>query len=127
MNNPKTATDFILAYETALASQQWHQVYPLISREAVVIFSDGTLHLGISKIKAAFERNFAIIKSEKYAITNVNWLKTESDFAVFTFEYNWTGLINKQKHSGSGIGSSTIIKEDGTWKLLCEHLSKKPK
>ena len=119
------AIDFIKEYESALASQSWEQVKPLIGLDASVTFSDGTVHQGISKIKLAFEKNFALIKNEKYKISKVKWLKIEDDFAVFIFEYSWSGLIKNKIHSGGGVGSTTITKNNGTWKLLCEHLGKK--
>ena len=74
--------EFILAYETALASQDWKIVEPLISNKACVTFSNGTVHRGKEKIQIAFENNFAKIKSEKYSIKNIIWLKKEGMFAV---------------------------------------------
>jgi len=117
--------DFITAYETALASQDWKMVEPLIAETASVTFSNGAVHIGKGKVQRAFENNFATIKSEHYAIENVIWLKKESMYAVYLFEFSWTRLINSQLFSGSGIGTSVILKEGDNWKLLTEHLGKK--
>jgi len=116
---------FIKLYSAALASQDWNQVAPLIHPQAGVTFSDGSVHKGINNIKLAYERNFSIIKSEHYAIENINWLKRESNYAAFIFEYQWTGIINEKHVSGGGVGSSVIINENGSWQLLSEHLGKK--
>ncbi len=118
---------FIKKYEAALATQKWINIDPLICETASVTFSDGTVHIGKSKIKAAFERNFSIIKSEKYSIENVHWLRKEEYFAVYLFKFSWTGIISGKEISGKGIGTSTIINENGQWKLLAEHLGQPPK
>jgi len=120
------AENFIISYEKALASQDWSSVEPLISGEACVTFSDGSVHRGKEKVKAAFERNFKTIKSEQYSIENIVWIKENENFAVYTFEYNWSGIINGNAVSGNGIGTSVIIKESNRWKLLSEHLGRKP-
>lgn len=117
---------FIKTYESALATQDWAMVEPLIADKASVTFSNGTVHVGKAKIQAAFEHNFSMIKSEKYSIDNIVWLTKKAEYAVYLFEYNWAGIINNTSVSGSGIGTSVIIKEAGKWKLLTEHLGRKP-
>lgn len=116
--------EFIKAYEIALASQNWEIVEPLISSIASVTFSNGIVHIGKDNVKKAFENNFAKIKSEKYSIDNVKWLIKTEIYSVYLFEFNWVGIVNGQSISGNGIGTSVIIKEDGNWKLLTEHLGR---
>ena len=116
--------DFIAAYEKALASQDWKTVEPLISDQACVTFSDGTVHREKQNVQSAFENNFKKIKSEEYSMENIVWLRKEDRYAVYLFEFNWTGIVNDQSISGSGRGTSVIIKEDGNWQLLTEHLGK---
>ncbi len=116
--------DFIKAYETALATQDWKAVEPLIAEEASVTFSSGVVNKGKQAIKAAFEHNFATIKGETYQISQVQWLRKEEQFAVYLFNFTWSGYINGQLLGGSGIGTSVIINEDGKWQLLTEHLGK---
>jgi len=117
--------NFIETYQAALGTQKWSEVEPLISDVVCVTFSNGTVHLGKNKVRIAFERNFDKIKSEKYVIDNVKWLKKENDYAVYVFEFNWSGIIDGKSVSGNGIGTSVIIKENEKWKLLTEHLGKK--
>jgi len=117
--------DFIKAYEIALATQDWKVVDPLISESVSVTFSNGTVHSGKNKVKTAFESNFNKIKNEEYSIDTINWLIKENNYAVYTFEFNWTGVINGKSASGNGIGTSVIIKKDSKWRLLTEHLGKK--
>ena len=117
--------NFIEAYQAALGTQKWSNVAPLISDFACVTFSNGTVHLGKDNVQIAFEINFDSIKNERYVIENVKWLKKEDDYAVYIFEFNWRGILDGKSVSGNGVGTSTIIKEKQTWKLLTEHLGKR--
>lgn len=117
--------EFIPLYENALGSQNWSKVDPLISENAVVTFSNGTVHIGKENVRKAFENNFSLIKSESYHMENVKWLKKEETHAVFIFQYVWSGLINDKLVSGSGNGTSVLSKEGEIWRLLSEHLGSK--
>ena len=117
--------DFIKTYENALATQNWKNIEPLISESVSVTFSDGSVHFGKSNVQTAFENNFKKIKNEEYSIENVRWLRREEKFAVYLFDFHWTGIVNEKSVSGNGIGTSILIKEDDRWKLLTEHLGRK--
>jgi hypothetical protein len=114
--------EFIISYETALASQNWGNVEPLVHANACVTFSNGTVHKGLKAIKVAFTNNFSLIKDEKYFITDVHWVVKDKEFAVYLFNFNWSGFIDGQQASGSGRGSTTLIFENGKWLLVSEHL-----
>lgn len=115
--------DFITAYSSALATQEWKHVEHLIHTDACVTFSNGSVNKGISEIKWAYERNFSIIKSEQYAISNIHWVNKTDETAIYLFEFNWTGSIDGQLVSGKGCGTAVIIYDGNNWKLLVEHLS----
>ena len=117
--------DFITAYQNAITSQDWKRVEPLISNHASVTFSNGSVHIGKNKVRKAFENNFSKIRNEEYSISNVNWLRVEENYAVYLFQFSWTGIVNGKSVSGKGIGTSVLIKEDSDWKLLTEHLGKR--
>lgn len=117
-----TPEDFIPAYAMALQSQDWDKVEPLISREACVTFSTGAVHKGIAAIKAAYQRNFSLIKNEQYEISDVHWVHKGSDLAVYLFQFTWKGIINGRAACGAGRGTTTLVCEQGSWKLLAEHL-----
>ncbi|UII79419.1 nuclear transport factor 2 family protein [Flagellimonas sp. CMM7] len=117
--------EFIESYETALGTQDWKAVEPLVSKNVSVTFSNGTIHIGKENVQKAFEKNFSSIKNEKYAIENIKWLVKDQKYAIYLFEFNWTGIIEGKSASGNGIGTSVLIKEDFKWKLLTEHLGRK--
>ena len=117
--------EFIQAYEQALATQDWAIVDLLVHNNACVTFSDGTVHKGKPKVKKAFENNFSLIKDEKYSISNVHWVIKGGETAVYLFDFSWSGIINDRQASGSGRGTSVLIKEENNWQLLVEHLGPK--
>ena len=120
-----TPVNFITAYENALATQDWAEVDPLVHPNCTVTFSDGTLHRGKAAVERAFRRNFSLIESEKYVISDVHWIVKTNDFATYTFVYEWSGIMNGQQISGAGRGTSSLVREDGIWLLATEHLGPK--
>ncbi|MEW7289947.1 YybH family protein [Aquimarina sp. 2304DJ70-9] len=118
--------EFIKSYERALGTQDWNVVEHLVSENVSVTFSNGTIHIGKENVQKAFEKNFSLIKNEKYTVENIKWLVKDKKYAVYLFEFNWTGIIDGKSVSGNGIGTSVLIKENTRWKLLTEHLGRKP-
>jgi ketosteroid isomerase-like protein len=112
-------------YERRLGLHSWEAVKDLIHDDAVFIFSEGTFR-GKQEIAQAFERTFATIQNEKYAIHDVDWLVVSESVAVCVFEFRWTGLINGQETSGAGRGTSTLLKTPEGWKIIHEHLGPPP-
>ena len=120
-----SAKSFVKEYESALATQDWNSVAPLISEDAVVIFSNGTLHAGKEEIKTAYQYNFNTIQGEEYRIENVRWLADTADAAAYNFEFHWTGVIDGREASGSGRGTAVLVCKDDRWLLVGEQLGPK--
>lgn len=114
--------EFIKNYELALATQDWNCVSQLIHEDASVSFAEGTFH-SKSNVKKAFKRTFALIQDETYSVSNIKWIKKNDNFAVYTFNYKWSGIINGRYAEGSGRGTTVLINENKKWFLLTEHLS----
>ena len=114
--------EFINQYEAALATQDWLSVSPLIHKDACVTFSSGQVFHGKKAVQSAFERNFTLIQDEHYAIADLHWAKKTADYAVCLYTFHWSGLIDEEPVSGAGRGTSVIVKQNGKWLLLAEHL-----
>lgn len=117
-----TPEDFLSSYESALATQSWPVVSPLIHPEACVTFSNGHVFIGKAEVQRAFERNFALIQEEQYALSDIHWLRKAADFAVCLYTFHWSGLTNGEPISGSGRGTAVLVNQQGQWLLLAEHL-----
>lgn len=116
-----TPDDFLQKYESALATQDWAQVEPLIHADVCVTFSSGT-YFGKAEVKQAFSKNFAIIKDERYSISNVHGVIKDLSFAVCIYNFQWSGQIGGKPASGRGRGTAVLKNEEGSWLLLVEHL-----
>ena len=116
-----TPKELIKHYEKALESQSWSNVESLMHDDVCVTFSSGTFK-GKQEVQQAFEKTFAIIKDEKYSITNIHWAFTDENSAICLYNFNWEGIINGQASSGGGRGTSVLIKDSSTWKIITEHL-----
>ncbi len=117
-----TPEDFIRAYEEALASQQWALVEPLVHENACVTFSNGTVHIGKTAVRSAYEANFSAIEDEDYRISNVHWVRRGEDVSVYVFDFAWSGRIDGRDAKGGGRGTSVLIRHGSGWQLLAEHL-----
>ena len=113
--------DFIKKYEQAISTQEWGNVDELIHPDCVVTFTNGT-YKGKPEVEKIFRKNFALIKDEKYSISNIHFVTEKTDYAVFIFNYHWSGIINGEPAEGSGRGTSVIIKSNDHWQLISEHL-----
>lgn len=117
-----TPDDFLRQYERALRSQQWNQVAPLIHEKACVTFSTGQVYKGKSAVQHAFEGNFSSIEDENYEISNVHWNLHNEQVAVCLFDFTWTGRVGGREVRGAGRGTSVLVQDGESWKLLVEHL-----
>lgn len=113
---------FVKDYERALATQDWAVVEPLVHHDACVTFSNGTVHVGKQAVKAAYLRNFSLIKNETYTVFNLRWILKSEQIAVYLFDFSWKGLIDGNPAEGSGRGTTVISRQTGVWQLLAEHL-----
>ena len=113
--------DTMKKYEHALASQDWKSVEPLMHNDVCVTFSNGTFK-GLNEVKGVFEKNFASIQEEQYEISNLHWAHISTTEAVCLYDFNWQGIIEGEKCSGGGRGTSVLVLENSQWKIITEHL-----
>lgn len=122
-----TPDDWPKAYERALASQRWSEVDPFLHDDVCVTFSDGRRSEGRAAVQAAFERNFALIRDETYAISNLRWIRRAADHAVYLFDFAWSGVIAGKPASGAGRGTTVLVRAGDRWLMIAEHLGPRPR
>jgi len=122
-----TLDDWVTLYEQALASQEWASVDPLVHDRVCATFSDGRRFVGRDAVRGAFERNFALIQDEEYRVSDVEWLVRSEDHAAYVFTFHWSGLIGGEPASGSGRGTTVLVREGERWLKIAEHLGPAPR
>jgi uncharacterized protein (TIGR02246 family) len=115
-------TAFMTRYEQATNSHDIDRVLPMIADDATYWFSDGS-HQGLEEIRVAIGRTFATINDEVYQIADLEWVALSGEHAACRYRFSWTGVIDGQPRSGRGRGTNVVVRRDGEWKMLHEHLS----
>ncbi|MEV6501531.1 YybH family protein [Streptomyces prunicolor] len=113
---------FMGEYERANNSHDIERVVPFIAEDATYWFSDGS-YRGIGEIRSAIEETFAKILDEVYEVRDLEWPVLTTDVAVCRYRFAWTGVVDGALRSGQGRGTNLIVRQDGGWKMLHEHLS----
>jgi ketosteroid isomerase-like protein len=111
----------LVAYKSALATQRWDEIAPLIHQDACFIFSEGT-YFGKAAIEPAFRATFDLIKSEQFAIAEVVWTYVHDDSAACTYRFEWSGVIAGKPASGKGRGTTVVVRVGDQWQIIHEHL-----
>ncbi|MEU6352434.1 nuclear transport factor 2 family protein [Streptomyces sp. NPDC047072] len=113
---------FMGEYERANNSHDIERVVPFIAEDATYWFTDGS-YQGIDEIRSAIERTFAKILDETYEFRELEWPVLTADIAVCRYRFAWTGVVDGEARSGQGRGTNVLVRRDGGWRLLHEHLS----
>jgi ketosteroid isomerase-like protein len=121
-----TPAQFIQEYATSGRVHGIDYTLGLVDDEAIYWFSDGTSHVGKAAIERAFRRNFEAIKDEEYRISDVVWVAQSSDVAACVYRFEWSGIVRGAPASGSGRGTSVLVRRGDSWVVVHEHLSKGP-
>lgn len=123
--HPATPQECLHEYERRTNTHSFAALAPLIADDAVYWFSDGS-YQGRDAIQQAFERTWANIRDERYAIDNVHWLDMDERSATCIYTFHWQGITRNGPAEGSGRGTSIFRKQDGRWHVTHEHLSALP-
>lgn len=118
--------DVLKAYEAEINRHDFGLLAPLISREAIFWFNDGS-YAGTDAIRAAFEKTWQAFPLERYWLEDLTWLARDGTAAACTYRFCWEATVNGEKWSGGGRGTTVLRVEDGLWKIAHEHLSQHPK
>ena len=120
-----SARSLLEQYEKQINTHDFKDVSTFISEDAIFWFSNGSYE-GISAIKAAFEKTWALIQEETYWLSDIKWLSDNLESAACVYTFHWKGKISGNMREGSGRGTSVLQKQNGGWKIVHEHLSNFP-
>lgn len=113
-----TARDTLAAYAEHINRHDFELLIELIAPDAVFWFFDGS-HAGLAAIRSAFERTWAVLQDETYAISDVVWLNDEACL----YRFDWDATVDGRRASGSGRGTSVFRHTGERWQIVHEHLS----
>ncbi len=94
----------------------------LVADDATYWFTDGSFD-GIDAIVAAVQLTFEAIQDEVYTISDVQWACASVDSAVARYRFHWVGVVDGERQEGRGRGTNAMVKRDGRWQMVHEHLS----
>ena len=115
-------TAFMAEYERAANGHDLERILPLIADDATYWFTDGS-YRGREEIAGALERTFAAIQDEVYEISELEWVALTEELAACRYRFSWRGMVDGRPTSGRGRGTNIVIKRDGAWQVMHEHLS----
>lgn len=115
-------TAFMACYEQANNRRDIDHVMAMIAEDATYWFSDGC-YRGLAEIRGAIEQTFATIKDEVYEISELEWVVLAAGQAVCRYRFSWLGVVAGQPCSGQGRGTNVLVRRNGSWRMLHEHLS----
>ncbi len=114
---------FLQAYEKAANGRDFNNVEPLISKNAVFEFTNGTFK-GIDAIRTAFENTYNKIQNEAYSITDVEWVEISYSNAECKYRFRSDGIVNGKRQMYEGLGHNQLKRMDGNWRIVHEQLRK---
>jgi ketosteroid isomerase-like protein len=120
---PDGYCDALDEYIAGTNTHDFDNVRPLLHPDAVFRFSDADC-AGVLAAQHYFEGTWAAVKDERYDAVDVAWRLPTPTTAIASYTYRWTGLIDGQRHSGSGRATNVFVTgSEGRWLLAHEHLS----
>jgi len=120
-----TIDTFLAEYIQRTNTHRFDEVAPLVDEDALFWFSSGS-YRGLAVIRAAFEKTWATIQNEVYAVEDVEWLAMDEASAACVYTFRWRGDIDGVAREGSGRGTSVLRKAGHEWRVIHEHLSARP-
>lgn len=120
------AEDVLSRYEALINRHDFDLLLPLLSKEAIFWFNDGS-HSGLDEIRKAFEETWKKFPLERYWLEDRRWLAMGEAAAGCVYRFRWQTTRDGRMLSGGGRGTTLLRVEAGTWRIVHEHLSQFPK
>ncbi len=119
----KTVSSFIELYIANTNTHNFKNLEPMLHPNAVYWFDENE-YTGMAAIEAAFLKAWQFVPDEVYSIKHLRWLSIDSKTAACIYVYEWEGTHHHTRLKGSGRGTNLLVKENGSWKIVHEHLNK---
>ena len=116
--------EFLKRFEEASATELFANVAGMIHPKALFRFNDGD-YRGLEAIQRAFESTWnQEVEDERYHLSDIQVVNVDTNSAVATFHFNWSGVGPHGPFQITGRGTSFLVLHDGRLKVMLEHLSR---
>lgn len=112
-------------FEAAANEADFALVAPLVARDAVYWFTDGSF-VGLDAVRDAFEATWATIRDETYRIEDVRWIAVSDTVAACIYRFRSQGTVDGRPFSATGRGTNVLVRGPLGWQIVHEHLSHEP-
>lgn len=117
---------YLKAYEMASETRDFSQVAEMIHPDATYRFNDGDF-IGLAAIRGAFEQTWSHnVANERYWLTDVRIIYSDSSSACVSYDYHWSGLGPRGPFEMSGRGTQLLVQQGDRLQCIYEHLGAAP-
>ena len=120
---------FLTQFEELAEKENFSLIKGMIHEQAFFRFNDGDF-VGRPAVQGAFEKTWESapnVRKERFYLTDIVVLSTDSTSATATYTYNWEGAQEGRQFRITGRGTRVLVKVDGQLQIIHEHLSRFPK
>ncbi len=132
MDNAITAAsvvEFLNHFEALAAKEDFSLIGAMIDERAFFRFNDGDF-VGRPAIRAAFEKTWRgdpSVRKARFYLSDIVVLSIDRSTATATYTYHWEGSQGGREFKIQGRGTRVLLREDGRFRIVHEHLSRFPK
>ena len=119
---------FLHHFEDVAMKEEFALLEDMIDEQAYFRFNDGDF-IGRKAIQAAFEKTWKgdpTVKKARFYLTDIVVLTTDKASATATYTYNWEGSQGNRQFKIQGRGTRVLVHEGGRFRIIHEHLSRRP-
>lgn len=124
-----SVVEFLHRFEELAGHEDFSLIEEMIDEQAFFRFNDGDF-IGRAAIQGAFEKSWRgdpTVKKARFYLSDIRVLSTDRSTATATYTYHWEGSQGEQQFKIRGRGTRVLVRENGRWRIVHEHLSRFPK
>ncbi len=126
--NHEAVVEFLNRFELLAEKEDFDLIADMVHEQAFFRFNDGDF-IGRRAVRAAFETTWASggdVKKERFYLSDIVVLSCDALSASATYTYHWEGAQGEQRFRIQGRGTRVMVKVNGGWQIIHEHLSRFP-
>jgi ketosteroid isomerase-like protein len=118
-----TPQDCSTQFTVALVGRDLEAALALLSDEAVLFFSNGSVIAGKEAFAATMRVAWQVVEDYRYETLDQRWIAQNDDGAAVIYHFAWSGVARGASVSGGGRGTRVFVRTAAGWVIAHEHLS----